>query len=66
MKKIIIQGHELPHQKSTPNHFNYNLISSIFKDRKLSLDIEEVEGNVNYEAEKGRNQRIKRSISKII
>jgi len=23
---------ELPHQKSTPNYFNYNLISSIFKE----------------------------------
>ena len=47
-------------------HFNYNLISSIFKDRKLSLDMEEVEGNVDYETEKGHNQRIERSISKVI
>jgi hypothetical protein len=66
MKKFIVQGHELPHQKITQNHFNYNLISSIFKDRKLSLDMEEVEGNVDYEAEKGHNQRIERSISKVI
>ena len=56
----------MPHQKSAPNYFNYNLISSIFKDRKLSLDIGEVEGNVDYEAEKGRNQRMERSISKVI
>jgi len=28
--------------------------------------MEEVEGNVNYEAEKGHNQRIERSILKVI
>jgi len=57
---MIIKPYELPHQKSTPNYFNYNPISSIFKDNFLSLNIEEIKRNVNYGAEKGRNQRIKR------
>jgi hypothetical protein len=37
-------------------HFNYNIISYIFKDRKIvSLNIEEVKRKVNHEAEKGCN-----------
>jgi hypothetical protein len=33
IQKDKMQDCELPHQKSTPNYFNYNLISSIFKEK---------------------------------
>jgi DNA-binding MarR family transcriptional regulator len=34
---MLRQFYELPHQKSTPNYFNYNLISSIFKEKDYLL-----------------------------
>ena len=44
-------------------HFNYNLNSSIFKDRIfISLEIEEVREDVNYEAEKDHYPGIKEKV----
>jgi hypothetical protein len=48
------------------NYFNYNLTPLYLRIRIISLDREELKGNVDYGAEKGHNQRIERSISKII
>lgn len=72
---FICQPIELPHQKSTPNtfdasdkkstpnHFHYRLISSILEEEIFR--IEGVAGDVNHEAEKGRDQGITESIPEI-